>query len=176
MPPAAVVHVPVPATGIIVNELVDRLGPVDDIADQGMSQGVPERAGRVVGNGDANTSDFALVNVIGPEEKVVQAVFFHYRRCPEGLPQPGDFLAGDDILVLCPGHQVRRRERIEMKLVLEFLRVRWIYPVLTLEDGSLGICIPTVENRIAAGCSGSVGTCGEYRRHGADNCECEVFH
>ena len=161
MPPAAVEHVPVPATGIIVNELVDRLGPVDDIADQGMSQGVPERAGRIVGNGDANTSDFALVNVIGPEEKVVQAVFFHYRRCPEGLPQPGDFLAGDDILVLCPGHQVRRRERIEMKLVFVFLRVRWIYPVLTLEDGSLRVCIPALENRIAAGRNSFVSAGGE---------------
>ena len=116
------------------------------------------------------------MNVIGPEEKVVQAVLFHYRRCPEGLSQPGDFLAGDDILVLCPGHKVRRRERIEMKLVFVFLRVRWIYPVLTLEDGSLGVCIPALENRIAAGRSGPAGACGEYCGCCADNCQCEVFH
>jgi hypothetical protein len=160
MSPATVDDVVRPV-GVPEHVLVDRLGAVMEARDQRPAEMILERPFGSAGPRHADAAELVVaLDVVGAEEQVVPAVFFHDRRRPERTVRPGHVAKLQDARVLFPADEVAGGERVHVQLLVVRGGIRGVDPVPPFEDVGLGIGVPTGKDRIA----GSRGLCSEGRR------------
>lgn len=129
-------------------ELVNGLGPVDDVVDQWFPDEVAVGAFGLAGYGHADTTHLAFMHVVGPEEKVVLPSFLHHSGGPHRPPCPPHFRRIQNPFMFGPSDQVGRRKTIKMNLLLIGIGIGGIDPVAVPVYHRLGIGVPPLNDRI----------------------------
>ena len=150
MAPAAIEHI-VLSVVVAEDELVDGLCAVDYLVDERFAESIFVWAFGTVAYGHADASNFAFMHIVPTKEKVELVVSLDDCGSPKRATEPRDVSLRDDVLVLRPVHEVFARESVEVQLLVVGSAKRREDPVLSVEDSTFGVGIPTGEDRVAAG-------------------------
>src|SRR5690606_19342433 len=114
--PSAVVHV-ILTIFIFKYKLINRLCAMDNVINQWLSQQIFVWTFWLVGNGYANSANFAFMNIIRCKEKIVFTIFFDNTRRPHGLLRPFHFRCVDNRRMPFPIHYIVGRKSVEKYLL-----------------------------------------------------------
>jgi 4-amino-4-deoxy-L-arabinose transferase-like glycosyltransferase len=147
--PAAVDQV-VAAVVVTEYELVDRLGAMMEAVDEWSADVIAIRPGRGIRDGDADPADLVVaLDVVGGEEQEVVTVPLDRRRGPHGAVCPRNVVSSQDAIMLRPGDEIERGERIEMELAVVGGGVGREDPVGLVEHDTFRIGVPPGDDGIA---------------------------
>ena len=149
---------------IVVDEdvLVNGLSTVVEVSDEGRTDGINVGALGLICHSDADTADqtlrdLVLEDIVGTKVQVVLAIAGDGGGSPHGLVRPFHVVGGEDVGMLGPVDQVRRREGIHVSLLLIVVRVRREDPVLAVVVLIVGVGVPALDDGVAGFRCGEVG-------------------
>lgn len=167
---------------IVINKnvLVNGLGPIVELVNQGPAQSVNIRAPWAVRNANANAAELIVgLDVVGAKVQIILAVARDGGRGPHGLVRPCDVFIGEDSGMLCPVDQVWAREGIEVRLLFVRVGRSRIDPVFTSVELTVWISVPSVHEGVASLRRGVV-VVSCHDQHGCcrgekpwNSCECQ---